>query len=89
LRGRGEPVSFVNPTILKIWGYNTKTGEDELLAESTPPGHSEWIKYEFILQPKKGSYNEIDLMAYYAEGFEQTNGNLLIDHCSDIVKVTK
>jgi hypothetical protein len=90
LRGRNsEPISFTTPTILKIWGHNTITGEEELLAESMPPGHSEWVKYEFILQPKKGNYDEIDLMAYYAKGFEQTNGNLLIDHCSDIVKVKK
>lgn len=89
IRGGSELVSFSNPTMLKIWGYNTETGEDELLAESMPPGHSEWIKYEFLLHPQKGSYNEIDLMAYYAKGFEQTNGNLLIDHCSDIVKITK
>lgn len=90
VRGRNsEPVSFTSPTILKIWGHNTITGEEELLAESTPPGHSEWVKYELTLQPKKGNYDEIDLMAYYAPGFEQTNGNLLIDGCSDIVKVKK
>ncbi|HAD14537.1 MAG TPA: OmpA family protein, partial [Saprospirales bacterium] len=87
--GGGEPVSFSNPTILKIWGYNSETNTDELLAESIPPGHSEWVKYEFVFTPKNGSYNEIDLMAYYAKGFEQTNGNLLIDHCSDIVKIKK
>lgn len=84
-----DPVSFTSPTILKIWGHNTITGEEELLAESTPPSHSEWVKYEFTLQPKKGNYDEIDLMAYYAKGFEQTNGHLLVDGCSDIVKVTK
>lgn len=89
LRGGGEPVSFTNPTILKIWGYNTITRKEELLAESLPPGHSNWVKYEFLFTPRNGDYNEINLMAYYAKGFEQTNGNLLIDHCSDIVKVTK
>ncbi|MBN8678766.1 MAG: hypothetical protein J0M29_11120 [Chitinophagales bacterium] len=87
MRGGGEPVSFVSPTILKIWGYNTRTGKDELLAESLPPGHSNWVKYEFTFTPRNGDYNEIDLMAYYAPGFEQRNGNLLIDNCSDIIMV--
>lgn len=89
LAGGGGPVSFVSPTILKIWGYNTINGKDELLAESLPPGHSNWVKYEFTFTPRNRDYNEIDLMAYYAPGFEQTNGNLLIDNCSDIVKVQK
>jgi len=81
-----EPAKFNNPTILKIWGYNTKTKQEELLAESQPVSHSKWVDYEFVLKPTLGDYDELDLMAYYAPGFEQTNGNLLIDDCSAIVK---
>lgn len=80
------PVKFNNPTILKIWGYNTETQQEELLAESQPVSHSKWVRYEFLLKPTQGDYNELDLMAYYAPGYEQTNGNLLIDDCSAIVK---
>lgn len=89
LMTKNEVVSFNSPTILKIWGYNTETQQEELLGESQAIGHSEWIRYEFLLKPTKGSYDELDLMAYYAAGFEQTNGNLLIDNCSDIVKIRK
>lgn len=79
--------SFDAPTILKIWGYNTSTRQEELLAESQPVSHSKWVKYEFVLKPIMADYDEIDLMAYYAYGFELKNGNLLIDNCSSIQKV--
>lgn len=83
------PINFNAPTILKIWGYNTATKQDELLAESSAISHSAWIKYSFILKPTLADYNELDLMAYYAPGFEKKNGNLLMDNCSPIVKVKK
>jgi hypothetical protein len=85
---RGYEVKRFNaPTILKIWGYNTQTNQEELLAESQPVGHSKWVRFEFTLKPSLGDYDEIDLMAYYAHGFELHNGNLFLDNCSAIVKV--
>ena len=77
--------NYTNPTVLKIWGYNTTTKQEELLALSTPVNHKDWQAYTFVLQPKQGSYNQIDLMAYYASAFEKTNGNLLVDACSELV----
>lgn len=85
----GQEAKYNNPTILKIWGVNTETREEELLAESNPVGHSQWTLYTFILKPTVADFDEIDLMAYYAPGFEQKNGNLLIDNCSAIVKTTE
>ncbi len=82
-----ELSNFNSPTILKIWGYNTKNKQEELLAESLPVSHSKWVRYEFVLNPTLTDYNELDLMAYYAPGYEKTNGNLLIDDCSSIVKI--
>ncbi len=84
-----EPVTFNAPTILKIWGYNTKTKQEELLAESQPVSHSKWVRYEFLLKPTIGDFDELDLMAYYALGAERKNGNLLIDNCSAIQKIEK
>lgn len=84
-----EVLNLNAPTILKIWGYNTKTEQEELLAESQPMSHSQWIRYEFVLNPKLADYDELDLMAYYAPGHEQKNGNLLIDNCSVLEKITK
>lgn len=89
IAGNSELKRFNNPTVLKIWGYNTKTKEEELLAESQAVSHSKWMRYEFILKPSLADFNELDLMAYYAPGFENTNGNLLIDDCSAIVKIKK
>lgn len=80
----GKMVNFNGPTVLRIWGYNTRTKRDELLAESAPVGHSKWVKYNFVLKPTLDDYDEIDLMAYYATGSELKPGNLLIDNCSDI-----
>ncbi len=84
-----EIVNFINPTILKIWGYNTRTKQEELLAESQPVGHSKWIRYEFVLKPTLTDFDELDLMAYFAPGFEGKNGNLLIDNCSPILEIKK
>lgn len=84
-----ETKSFTAPTVLKIWGYNSKTQQEELLAVSAPVGHSEWQQYEFYLKPVTGNFDELDLMAYYAPGYENQNGNLLIDNCSSLKKVDK
>lgn len=88
-RGNPEFKPFTAPTILKIWGYNTKTHHEQLLAESEPVGHSKWVRYDFVLTPTLEDFDEIDLMAYYAPGHENENGNLLIDNCSLIEKIEK
>ncbi|HRI59485.1 MAG TPA: hypothetical protein PK228_07170 [Saprospiraceae bacterium] len=84
-----QEATYNAPTILKIWGVNSQTGQDELLAESEPVSHSQWTNYTFTLKPTVADFDEIDLMAYYAPGFEQKNGNLLIDNCSAIIKDKK
>ena len=80
---------FNAPTILRIWGYNTTTQKEELLAETLAIGSSDWTLYDFVLKPTQGDFNELDLSAYYAPGYEKKNGSLLIDNCSPIVRVTK
>ncbi len=81
------PSNYNSPTVLKIWGINSISNQEELLAESEAIGHSKWTLYTFTLKPLVANFDEIDLMAYYARGFEQKNGNLLIDNCSAIEKV--
>lgn len=83
----GQEANYNSPTILKIWGVNSETNQEELLAESSAISHSQWTLYTFTLKPTVADFDEIDLMAYYAKGYEQNNGNLLIDNCSAIVKV--
>lgn len=87
-RATGQEANYNSPTILKIWGVNSETQQEELLAESIPVGHTEWMLYTFTLKPTAADFDEIDLMAYYASGHEQKNGNLLLDNCSVIAKVT-
>ena len=82
----GAEVNYKSPTILKIWGVNTRTLEEELLAESSTVSPSIWTLYTFTLKPSMADFDEIDLMAYYAPGMEGKNGNLLIDNCSSIVE---
>lgn len=84
-----EMTNFTAPTILKIWGYNTKTKQEELLAESQPVGHSKWTRFEFVLNPTVADFDELDLMAYYAPGYENKNGNLMVDNCSAIELIEK
>lgn len=87
-RATQKEATYNAPTILKIWGVNSVTQQEELLAVSAPVSHSQWTLYSFTLKPTVADFDEIDLMAYYAPGFEQKNGNLLIDNCSSIVKIT-
>lgn len=87
LQGSSETFKFNAPTVLKIWGYNTKTREEELLGESQPVSHSKWMRYEFVLQPTYDDFDFLELVAYYAPGHEMKNGHLLIDHCADIVPI--
>ena len=82
-----KEANFNSPTILKIWGVNVETQQEELLAESNAVSHSQWTRYTFTLTPRTGDFDEIDLMAYYAKGYERKNGNLLIDNCSAIEKI--
>ena len=83
-RATQRPTNYNAPTVLKIWGINSISNQEELLAESEAVSHSKWTLYTFTLKPTVANFDEIDLMAYYARGFEQKNGNLLIDNCSEI-----
>jgi hypothetical protein len=85
-RATNFPSNYNAPTVLKIWGINSISNQEELLAESEAVSHSKWTLYTFTLKPTVANFNEIDLMAYYAKGSEQKNGNLLIDNCSAIEK---
>lgn len=84
-----QEAKYNNPTVLRIWGVNSETEQDELLAESAPISHSQWTLFTFTLKPTLADFDEIDLMAWYAPGHEGKNGNLLVDNCSAITKDKK
>lgn len=81
-----KEANYNAPTVLKIWGVNNATQQEELLGETEAVAHSHWMRYIFTLSPTVADFNEINLMAFYVEGSLKTNGNLLIDNCSPIVQ---
>ncbi len=80
----GREVNYDAPTVLRIFGLNTATGQTEMLAQSQPMHQAVWKVHSFLLRPQTGDYDQINLTAYYARGSEKQNGNLLLDGCSDI-----
>lgn len=75
---------FDNPVILKIYGIDRELKTVELLAESSPVSNSIWQKYDFELGPQSEMAYFI-LEAYYDPKVKEFyNGNLLLDHASDL-----
>lgn len=81
---------FTNGALLKVLGVDSSTKESETLAQSSIINHEHWIKYDFRLMPNS-NYDMIALMIDFPldENNEMIigNGNILIDHCSDIIKI--
>ena len=85
--GRTDLENFSNPAVLNIWGGDTECQNIELLAQSEPVNHSDWIKYDFVFNPKQ-DLKSITLEAYFANTFlERYNGHILIDGLSPIVMI--
>ena len=83
-----EYVYFDRPIKLRIWGSKENCSKNELLAESPLIDHEEWLEYEFIFKPR-GTYYFITFEAFYkTPTLETYNGNILMDNCSDIEKIT-
>jgi len=87
-RTTGEIAAYQTAVVLQVWGYNTRNQQRELLAESTPVNHSQWLPYVFEFSPATADYNRLDLMAAFDPAVEKPyNGNLMIDACSSIEMV--
>lgn len=84
-----EPVSFDNPAVLEIWGHNSDTGSQELLAESGPVVSDSWGRYAIRMMPENDDYDVLYFIANYASGYQGSNCNILIDNFSDIVRIAK
>lgn len=79
--------SYTTPTVLRVWGGTGYCNTRELLAETVPVKHSEWKEYSFKLSP---SFNHkyITFEAFYnTPVLVPYNGHLLLDDCSDIVRI--
>jgi hypothetical protein len=88
-RTTGEIAAYQTAVVLQVWGFNTNTQKRELLAESTPVTHTQWLPYVFEIQPS-ADYNRLELMATFDPAVGKPyNGNLMIDACSSIEMVRK
>ncbi len=79
-----KKVPFTNPVVLNIWGGNRYNEERQLLGTTVPVKNIEWNKYDFLFEPKH-DFNLLILEAMYGPGTNPYNGNVLVDHASDIV----
>ena len=83
-----KDVKYNKPLKLRIWGGNGGyCKKDELLAESALIDHEEWQEYQFIFEPQE-NHAYITFEAFYnTPTLVPYNGNLHMDHCSDIIEV--
>jgi len=78
--------NYNNPVILKIWGGTKLCEKRQLLAQTHPIAHEEWMEYEFVLIPKL-NYEYLIIEAFFTKDSSLPyKGNLLIDACSTIEK---
>ena len=78
-------VNYNNPVQLEIWGGTPESPNCELLAKSDGVVNTNWLQYQFKLSPSK-RHRYLFLEAKNLDGSKVPyNGNLLIDHLSDLV----
>ena len=84
-----QPTSqnYTTPAVLRIWGCSGYCSQKEMLAASDPVTGSNWTRFDFKLSPQNGTYYYIELEAFYKTPvLFPYNGNILVDHASDIVQ---
>lgn len=86
-RKTGEYVRYNGPVRLRIWGINSTKAKKVLLAESPVVAHTEWLRYQFEIQPVGTDLDILILEAFYGQPEMPTNGNLLLDNCSAFVPI--
>ena len=82
-----DDANYTTPVVLRIWGGNGFCDDKELLAESDAVSNSSWQIYVLQFKPK-ANVRSITLEAYYkTPTLYPYNGNVLVDGCSDIIRV--
>jgi hypothetical protein len=72
----------------QVWGVNLNNGTTEILAETPLIDHKFWYKYDFLLTPRSDHYDTILLKAAFPHKKPSPyNGCVLVDHCSDIIRI--
>lgn len=79
-----QPMNYIRPVVLRIYGGNDHCQKEQLLGVSPPVDHTNWAAYRFTLSPKAG-YSHLLLEAYYVDARgEAYCGNLLVDDASEL-----
>lgn len=82
-----EPVNYVTPAKLRIYGGTEYCGREELLGETSLIRNTQWLEYSFRFEPTS-NYNYIVLEAFYnTPTLYPYNGNILMDNASHLVVV--
>jgi outer membrane protein OmpA-like peptidoglycan-associated protein len=77
---------FIKPVLLRVWGGNGYCDKRELLAESAVVKSTTWEEHTFDIKSKR-DYKYIVFEAFYkTPTLFPYNGNLLVDHASDIIE---
>ena len=85
-RKTGDRVMFTKPVVLKIFGGNADCEKVELLGETTPVDHWEWMEYRFTFQPEQ-AINYLIFDVFYESLIDGPyNGHILMDHASRIIE---
>jgi hypothetical protein len=83
----GREENFAAPLGLKIWAGNDACHKGELLAETVTVEHALWLTYKFEFAPETGNWTHLMFEATFSRDRDAPyNGNILIDHCSTLVK---
>lgn len=83
-----EPVNYVTPIRLRIYGGFDNCDKGQLLAESRAVTNYRWLEYRFKLEPN-AAYTHIVLEAFYnTPTLFPYNGNILLDNASPLVPIS-
>lgn len=86
-RKSSKPVNFATPAQLRLWGGHSICGREEMLAYTEPIVSNKWLDYTFTFQPSE-DYHYLIFEAFYNTPTPfPYNGNVLLDHASDIVPI--
>jgi len=84
-RTTGEEINYNGPVRFVVGGTTSIQGTMEILAESSIVEHTTWKPYDFTFSPTV-DMTYITLMVDWGI-LPATNGNILMDNCSEIVRV--
>ncbi len=83
-RKTNQPVDYVEGAVIRIWGGSGKCSKLEMLDESPKITNTEWLNYNFRLEPAR-NYSYILIEAFWKTPVMFAyNGNILIDNASAI-----